>query len=297
MGRTEIKHPKRRRPAVPSSSTRRCPRTKRTSSRWRICIRRDVRPLQGVPAPRAPHQSRAAHDRLGSNSVIQRCQLYVRFARESGHQTRRLAGPLSARNRHMHCSKNCSLFAITSSARASSTGNFWMRRRNFIALQGSGVAWPLLEPLPGYSITSSARAERVGGTSIPPAWQCVAIDHAFGRKLLLESCRRSSDVNFHFWLWAASSTNVRYRALRAAWTISVSSKSLMLRRIGTWKLMGARSIRNVIRTCASCSPRASTSIRATVIPSLGLLLRKRHPFADDFSPRLVFGLHAQDPLL
>src|SRR6266508_2441945 len=50
----------------------------------------------------------------------------------------------------------------------------------------------------------------------------------------------------------------------------------MLRRIGTWKLMGARSIRNVIRTCASCSPRASTSMRATVIlnlliPSLGLL--------------------------
>ena len=118
---------------------------------------------------------------------------------------------------------------------------------------------------------------------------------------MLESCRRSSGVNFHFWLWAASSTNVRYRALRAAWTISVSSKSLMLRRIGTWKLMGARSIRNVIRTCASCFPRASTSIRATVIlnlliPSLGLLLRKRHPFADDFSPRLVFGLHAQDPL-
>lgn len=93
---------------------------------------------------------------------------------------------------------------------------------------------------------------------------------------MLESCRRSSDVNFHFWLWAASSTNVRCRALRAAWTISVSSKSLMLRRIGTWKLMGARSIRNVIRTCASCSPRASPSMRATVIlnlliPALGLL--------------------------
>jgi hypothetical protein len=91
---------------------------------------------------------------------------------------------------------------------------------------------------------------------------------------MLESCRRSSDVNFHFWLWAASSTNVRCRALRAAWTISVSSKSLMLRRIGTWKLMGARSIRNVIRTCASCLPRASTSMRATailnlLIPSLG----------------------------
>src|SRR5947207_6227194 len=119
-------------------------------------------------------------------------------------------------------------------------------------------------------------------------------DHVFGRKLMLESCRRSSDVNFHFWLWAASSTNVRYRALRAAWTISVSSKSLMLRKIGTWKLMGARSIRNVIRTCAFCSPRASTSIRATVIlnlliPSLGLLLRKRHPFADDFSPRCPRG--------
>jgi hypothetical protein len=30
---------------------------------------------------------------------------------------------------------------------------------------------------------------------------------------------------------------------------------------------------------------------------LSLVLRKRHPFADDFSPRLVFGLHAQDPLL
>jgi hypothetical protein len=29
---------------------------------------------------------------------------------------------------------------------------------------------------------------------------------------------------------------------------------------------------------------------------LSLVLRKRHPFADDFSPRLVFGLHAQDPL-
>jgi hypothetical protein len=53
---------------------------------------------------------------------------------------------------------------------------------------------------------------------------------------LLESCRRSSDVNFHFWLWAASSTHVRCSALRAAWTISVSSKSLMLRRIGTWNL-------------------------------------------------------------
>src|SRR6266511_646933 len=62
----------------------------------------------------------------------------------------------------------------------------------------------------------------------------VGEDHVFGRKLVLESCRRSSDVNFHFWLWAASSTNVRCRALRAAWTISVSSKSLMLRRIGTW---------------------------------------------------------------
>jgi hypothetical protein len=34
-------------------------------------------------------------------------------------------------------------------------------------------------------------------------------DHVFGRKLMLESCRRSSDVNFHFWLWAASSTHVR----------------------------------------------------------------------------------------
>jgi len=93
---------------------------------------------------------------------------------------------------------------------------------------------------------------------------------------MLESCRRSSDVNFHFWLWAASSTHVRCSALRAAWTISVSSKSLMLRRIGTWKLMGARSIRNVIRTCASCSRRAFTSMRATVIlnlliPSPGLL--------------------------
>jgi hypothetical protein len=72
----------------------------------------------------------------------------------------------------------------------------------------------------------------------------VGEDHVFGRKLMLESCRRSSDVNFHFWLWAASSTNVRCRALRAAWTISVSSKSLMLRRIGTWKLMGARTIRD-----------------------------------------------------
>ena len=30
---------------------------------------------------------------------------------------------------------------------------------------------------------------------------------------------------------------------------------------------------------------------------LSLVLRKRHPFADDFSPRLVFRLHAQDPLL
>ena len=43
----------------------------------------------------------------------------------------------------------------------------------------------------------------------------VGEDHVFGRKLVLESCRRSSDVNFHFWLWAASSTNVRCRALRA----------------------------------------------------------------------------------
>jgi hypothetical protein len=67
-------------------------------------------------------------------------------------------------------------------------------------------------------------------------------DHVFGRKLILESCRRSSDVNFHLWLLAASSTNVRCRAFRAARTISVSSKSLILRRIGTWKLMGARSI-------------------------------------------------------
>src|SRR5438046_940177 len=25
-------------------------------------------------------------------------------------------------------------------------------------------------------------------------------DHVFGRKLILESCRRSSDVNFHLWL-------------------------------------------------------------------------------------------------
>src|SRR5947209_5074014 len=104
----------------------------------------------------------------------------------------------------------------------------------------------------------------------------VGEDHVFGRKLMLESCRRSSDVNFHFWLWAASSTNVRCRALRAAWTISVSSKSLMLRRTGTWKPTGARSILNVIRTCASFLPRASTSMRATVIlnlliPSLGLL--------------------------
>jgi len=30
---------------------------------------------------------------------------------------------------------------------------------------------------------------------------------------------------------------------------------------------------------------------------LSLVRRKRHPFADDFSPRLVFRLHAQDPLL
>jgi hypothetical protein len=30
---------------------------------------------------------------------------------------------------------------------------------------------------------------------------------------------------------------------------------------------------------------------------LSLVLRKQHPFADDFSPRLVFRLHAQDPLL
>src|SRR6266550_4321795 len=67
-------------------------------------------------------------------------------------------------------------------------------------------------------------------------------DHVFGRKLILESCRRSSDVNFHLWLWAASSTNVRCRAFRAARTTSVSSKSLILRWIGTWKLMGARSI-------------------------------------------------------
>jgi hypothetical protein len=58
-------------------------------------------------------------------------------------------------------------------------------------------------------------------------------EHFFGRKLMLEGCRRSFDVNFHLWLWAASSTNIRCRALRAAWTISVSSKSLMLRRIGT----------------------------------------------------------------
>jgi hypothetical protein len=70
----------------------------------------------------------------------------------------------------------------------------------------------------------------------------VGEDHVFGRKLMLESCRRSCAVNFHFWLWAASSTNVRCSALRAAWTISVSSKSLMSIRIGTWKLMGARSI-------------------------------------------------------
>ncbi len=127
-------------------------------------------------------------------------------------------------------------------------------------------ALPLLELVSERTITHMLFARSSG----------VGEDHVFGRKLMLESCRRSSDVNFHFWLWAASSTNVRCRALRAAWTISVSSKSLMLRKIGTWKLMGARSIRNVIRTCAFCSPRAATSMRATVIlnlliPSLGLL--------------------------
>jgi hypothetical protein len=30
---------------------------------------------------------------------------------------------------------------------------------------------------------------------------------------------------------------------------------------------------------------------------LSLFLRKRHPFADDFSPRFVFRLHAQNPLI
>jgi len=34
-----------------------------------------------------------------------------------------------------------------------------------------------------------------------------------------------------------------------------------------------------------------------VLFGLSLVLRKRHPFADEFSPRLVFRLHAKDPLL
>jgi hypothetical protein len=58
-------------------------------------------------------------------------------------------------------------------------------------------------------------------------------DHALGRKLMFESCFRSVAVSFHFWLCNASSANVRWSSFRAAWTISVSSKSLMFRTIGT----------------------------------------------------------------
>src|ERR1700751_2880493 len=58
-------------------------------------------------------------------------------------------------------------------------------------------------------------------------------DNAFGRKLMLESCCSSSTVNFHSWVWAARSTNIRCKT--SAWTISVSSKSFMFRNMGTWK--------------------------------------------------------------
>ena len=47
---------------------------------------------------------------------------------------------------------------------------------------------------------------------LPPVHR-VDKDHVFGRKLIVESCRRSCDVNFHLWLWAASSTNVRCRGI------------------------------------------------------------------------------------
>jgi hypothetical protein len=78
----------------------------------------------------------------------------------------------------------------------------------------------------GTSRRSCCRFERTITHAVRPVvgW---GKDHVFGRKLILESCRRSSDVNFHLWLWAASSTNVRCRAFRAARTISVSSKSLI----------------------------------------------------------------------
>jgi hypothetical protein len=40
--------------------------------------------------------------------------------------------------------------------------------------------------------------------------------YAFGRELTFESCCRSFAESFQLWLWAASSTNARCKALRAA---------------------------------------------------------------------------------
>jgi hypothetical protein len=47
--------------------------------------------------------------------------------------------------------------------------------------------------------------------------------HVFGRALIFDSCRRSSADSFQLLVWAASSTKVRCKVLRAACTISVSS--------------------------------------------------------------------------
>jgi hypothetical protein len=48
----------------------------------------------------------------------------------------------------------------------------------------------------------------------------------------------------------------------------VSSKSLMLRRMGTRKHVDPRSIRNVMQTFARCARRAASSMRAVVILNL-----------------------------
>jgi hypothetical protein len=72
-----------------------------------------------------------------------------------------------------------------------------------------------------------------------PSREAKEEDHAFGRELMLESCCSSAGVNFHSWVWAARSTNIQCKTFRAAWTISVSSKSSLLTRMGTWKRVGA----------------------------------------------------------